>query len=307
MLTSLSFTPRSYSGEQDLQAIADLLNLCKRFDQEDLYYSVNTLKQDYSSPEFDPNRDLQLWEDTNGRLVAVGSLWMPAVQTQVEGFLGIDVHPQVRDGCLEDEILNWGTQRLQQVSQTHHLPAGLYSGCREHRTKRIAWLQRCGFTSTRCFLRMSPSLTHLPPMQLPQGFTIRDGCEGIDDPAWVDLYNQTFVDHWNFHPATLELVQHWTKDPDYMPALDLVAIDSDGTYAGFCYCHIDSGENHHLGRKEGWISSLGTRRGYRRLGLGRALLIAGLDRLQAAGMETALLGVDPQNQRGCENSRGCQW
>lgn len=43
---------------------------------------------------------------------------------------------------------------------------------------------------------------------------------------------------------------------------------------------------------------LGTRRGFRKLGLGRAMLLSGLQALQQAGVETALLGVDSENPSG---------
>src|SRR3712207_8299806 len=39
-------------------------------------------------------------------------------------------------------------------------------------------------------------------------------------------------------------------------------------------------------------------RSYRKIGLGRALLLAGLHRLKADGMETAALGVDAENPTG---------
>ena len=74
-----------------------------------------------------------------------------------------------------------------------------------------------------------------------------------------------------------------------------MAVAPNGTLAGFCGGDIDHEENALKNRKEGWIAILGTRRGYRRQGLARAMLRQGLHQLQAAGMETALLGVDTQN------------
>jgi ribosomal protein S18 acetylase RimI-like enzyme len=47
--------------------------------------------------------------------------------------------------------------------------------------------------------------------------------------------------------------------------------------------------------QDGWIADLGTRRGFRKMGLGRAMLLTGLHQLRAKGMETALLGVDSEN------------
>lgn len=55
------------------------------------------------------------------------------------------------------------------------------------------------------------------------------------------------------------------------------------------------------GRKYGWIETLGTRRGFRGIGIGRALLLAGMLRLRAEGLDTALLGVDATNPTGATN------
>ena len=43
------------------------------------------------------------------------------------------------------------------------------------------------------------------------------------------MFNQTFIDHWNHHPLTVETRKHWLTDPNYKPELDLVAIAPDGT------------------------------------------------------------------------------
>ncbi|MEQ8468744.1 GNAT family N-acetyltransferase [Coleofasciculus sp. E1-EBD-02] len=72
----------------------------------------------------------------------------------------------------------------------------------------------------------------------------------------------------------------------------------DGTYAAFCYCRVNPEENQRNGRCEGEIAVLGTRRGFRQQGLGRVMLLAGMQQLKAAGMETAKLGVDAKNLSG---------
>ncbi|PSR15583.1 GNAT family N-acetyltransferase, partial [filamentous cyanobacterium CCP3] len=128
----------------------------------------------------------------------------------------------------------------------------------------------------------------------PQGFTSRP-TTADEAVAWVELFNQSFVDHWHFTPMTLEDRQHRLTYPTYQPELDWAAVAPDSTLAGFCKGHIDHDDNAHKLRNEGWIGILGTRRGYRRLGLARAMLLQGLHQLHLAGMDTALLGVDSQN------------
>ena len=115
---------------------------------------------------------------------------------------------------------------------------------------------------------------------------------------WVDMFNWSFIDHWNHHPLNLENHRHWLASPKYKADRDLVALAPDGTYAAFCFCWIDPDDNARNNRKEGWIDILGTRRGYRKIGLGTAMLLKGMRLLKDEGMDTAVLGVDAENPSG---------
>lgn len=294
----LTLTMRPYTGDADLPKIADLLNLCARVDDLDCYASLDTLRIEYSEPSFNAAQNVRLWEDAHGELIGYAGLWLPESGEEQAGYFWFQVHPQARGDRLEAEMLHWANSRMQEEQQVRGIPMRLRSGAREHLTERRALLEHWGFTSDRCFLNMRRNLGSdqiLPEPQLPPGFTVRTIETEEDVTAWVDLYNQSFIDHWNYHPLTLEDHRHGLTHPDYRSDLDLVAIAPDGTFAALCHCFIDTAENRQLGRQEGWIGQLGTRRGFRRMGLGRAMLLTGLHRLQAAGMEVARLGVDSEN------------
>ncbi|HBK24457.1 MAG TPA: GNAT family N-acetyltransferase, partial [Planktothrix sp. UBA10369] len=81
------------------------------------------------------------------------------------------------------------------------------------------------------------------------------------------------------------------NQPNYKSELDLVAIAPTGTFAAFCKCQLNSNQI-------GWIEWLGTRRGFRKLGLGKTMLFAGLSQLQKAGATTAKLSVDADSLTG---------
>ncbi len=290
-----TLTVRPYRKDADLQPIADFLNYCEAADQRDHYFSVDDLRLEFSDPEFDPAQDLRLWEDENGQLIAFGQIWLSHNNHEADGFLWFCVHPQQK-GRLESEVLAWGEGRMRQVKQTRHLPTYLRLDCHDNQLARRALFARKGFAIERRFLTMQRSLLEpIPQPQLPPGFALDHVRGGSDIEAWVELYNQTFVDHWNYHPLTIERHQHWLAAPTYRPELDLVAIAPSHTFAAFCYCQIDEEANRKRHRSEGWIGRLGTRRGFRRMGLGRAMLLLGLQQLQLAGLRTAKLGVDTDN------------
>jgi mycothiol synthase len=297
---------RPYQGEADLHSLAHLLNTCAQADQIDSYYSIADLRSDLSEPGFDRERDLRLWHDSDGRLIAMAQIWMPktTIGNITKGFLAFQVHPQHRDHHLEFDLIAWGEVRIQAIAQERGTAASVSLGCRDYQRDRIQLYEQCGYAYERCFLRMVRSLSDpMPAPQIPENFTLSHQ-RGVEDAAaWVEAYNESFIDHWNFHPATLEEHLYWLKQSDYQPELDLVAIYQEedctnglnGKIAAFCFCQIHHEDNQHRGCKEGCIHILGTRLGFRRLGLGRAMLLTAMHKLKAAGMETARLGVDLDN------------
>ena len=287
---------RSYVGETDLEPIAHLLNTCAKFDCAERYYSASSLSAEYTEPGFDAARNLRLWEDAEGRLIAIASLWIPEAENlEASGWLTFHVHPAQRNHGLEFDIIAWGEVRMQALTTERGLFAKLYLPCRDDQNDRIKLYEACGYELERRLLRMVRSLADpIDEPLFPDGFTLSHS-RGVDDAAaWVEAHNESFSDHWGVYPLTVAEHSYWLTQPDYQPELDLVAI-ADGKIAAFCFCHIDRENNQHRPCLEGGIHILGTRRSFRRQGLGRAMLLAGLQKLKAKGMETARLGVDPEN------------
>ncbi|MBD1909518.1 MULTISPECIES: GNAT family N-acetyltransferase [unclassified Leptolyngbya] len=299
MATLSNFCRQSLSSDTELEAIADLYNLCATVDELDGGTSASELQEDFNDPCFDRDQDLQVWRDRDETLQAVATLWRPISANNREGYLHFFVHPDARGQGLENDILAWAEQRLRLLSTEPSQAVELRMGCRDTFVERIAQYEQFGCSPVRYFFRMRRSLIEpVPEPQLPDGFYIRQVDPEVDAEAWVEMFNQSFIDHWNHHPMTLEEYRYYTSMSNYDASMDFVAVSPDGTLAAFCYAQIDMQENARSGQQEGWINLLGTRRGFRRQGLGRAMLLAGLHRLVAAGMNSALLGVDVDNPNG---------
>lgn len=299
MATLTNFCRQPLSSDTELEAIADLYNLCITVDDLDGGTSVRELQEDFNDPSFDRDQDLQLWRDRTGTLRAAATLWRPSSAHNTEGYLHFCVHPEARGQGVENDAFTWAKQRLRSLAADASQPVELRMGCRDTFVERIAQYEQFGCSPVRYFFRMRRSLTDpIPAPQLPEGFHIRRVNREDDAEAWVEMFNQSFIDHWNHHPMTVEEFRYYTSVSSYDASMDFVAIASDGTLAGFCYARIDAEENARSGKQEGWINLLGTRRGFRRQGLGRALLLTGVCELAARGMDTALLGVDVDNPNG---------
>ncbi len=282
-------TMRPYTGaEADLRAMGDLLLVCRAAAPIDDYPPLAELRAllDPASPE--RKVEAALWEDGGGRPIAFAYLEPRAV-------LFFYLHPdrlpadddRRRDGIVA-EILAWASARGRAAGYEQ-----LYSPAREDDAARITLLQRHGFAPHHWVtIRMTrPLAAPLPEPQYPAGFTVRPVAGEEEVEAHVALHREAFD---SANPTVAHRLSVM-RDPEYRPDLDLVAVAPDGALAGFCLCSIGREENGRLGRSEGWVDTLGTRPAYRTLGLGRALLLTGLQRLQAGGVETAVLGTGQGN------------
>lgn len=299
---TIALNARPYAGATDAQAVCDLLNLCDAAYQLDDSYDVEGLRVELASPRLDPQRDLRLWEDGDGRLIGFGQLWIgdPNPEEPVaDGSLYMRVHPQAR-GALDDEIIAWAEARVAEVGRERGQPALVRSGAADHYAVQHELLQRHGYQVARYFFTMDRALDlPIPQAALPEGYRLFTPQGQADHVRWLDAFNMSFIDHWNHHPASLEEHMHWmSNDPHHRDDLVLLAEAPDGRVAAFCYCFINAADNQRNDRLAGWIGSLGTRRGFRKQGLGRNMLLLGLRRLKDEGMRTARLGVDAENPSG---------
>ncbi len=284
--------------DSDLSAIVELFNACEEVDQMGIWETVERLKQDLNSPSFNRAENLRLWENSGG-LIGYGSIWIDPSQTGIDGILNFRVHPTVRNQGLEEEIITWAEKRLKEATTNGKSDVKLYSGARSDRGDVINILQNLGFVAVRYFFRMRRSLTKpIDKPQFPEGFKLRTVEPEKDATLWVEMFNQTFMDHWNHHDYSLEEFLHDIQSPEYNPDLNLIAIAPDGTFAAFCESHIYPEDNKRNQRNEGWIAVLGTRREFRQQGLGRAMLLRGMQCLKTEGMDTAILIVDADNPSG---------
>jgi mycothiol synthase len=298
MLTQMTHA-RSYAGEADIARLLELFAAVRAVDPLEDAITADGLRTEFSEPGFDPARDMHFWDDADGRLVAFAQLYFPQTGDEPDAFFWYRVHPALSGSDLAEQAFAWVEQRVAEAERERNVRLKLRGFARKQETEYIALLERHGFSVARYFFRMARPLAEpIPEPVFPAGYTLTHTAGVADAARWVEVYNESFIDHYNFHPLTPELHAHWLQDSAYRPERDLVATAADGTWAAFCLCAIDPAENELNGRNEGWIRLLGTRRGHRKLGLGRAMLLAGLRRLKADGVETAVLGVDAANPTG---------
>jgi mycothiol synthase len=296
-MTTLEITARGYTGEQDLPTIVELLNRCAQASPFGEGTTADELRMEFSLPRFDPLRHLRLWEDASGALIGFGQLWIHDEAAEPDSFLWYRVRPDLRDGALDELIIAWGAEQTRTMVRERGVQLRLRTTTITTELERIAVLEHNGFGIDRYFLHMACPLEALiAEPQLPAGFTLATGPH--DPEMWAQLFNESFIDHWNHLPLSGAEVAQRKSTPMHRPELDLVAYAPDGTPAAFCLGVLDSAENVRSGRNEGTIALLGTRRDFRKRGLGRALALSGMQALRAVGADVAVLGVDADSPTG---------
>jgi mycothiol synthase len=277
--------------EINLPAIARLVQICDRFDNLSDDIGLEALHRDLNNPQLDRQNNVRCWEDATGELIGYAWLGLMPPSDILEGFLWFRIHPQARDTDLPPTLITWAETQLQ--AQAQNRPTRLRIHAAENDTYRNKLLESWGFTLTRYFFSLSRSLLDpIPKPQIPSSFTLRTSQGLAEMTTLQDLYNQSFRDHWNFHPVPLSQLRYEIDRPQYRNDLNLLAITPDQTPVAFCYSKILSDPT------TGEIAVLGVLPAYRRRGLGRSLLLESLQRLQGAAVITAKLGVDADNLSG---------
>jgi len=164
----------------------------------------------------------------------------------------------------------------------------------EHDPLRSDLLAESGYTPAEwreCQWRHS--LTQpVPEVPLPQGFTLRslEGSQDIPKRSWATwrAFNSdrpdTDYDGWEWY-------RNLQAAPLYRQDLDLVAVDPDGRIVSFSTIWYDPVT------RTGYFEPVGTDPDYQRKGLGKAVMCAGLRRLEKEGALVAAVtgGSVPAN------------
>jgi len=194
------------------------------------------------------------------------------------------VHPEARGRGIGSELLDraeaWARERGLARMHVHVVndDGRRLAEDREHKLVRYMW-------------RMEIELAaDLPEPAPPDGLAIRAYRPGADDEALHAAHEEAFADHWEFTPEPFDEWLRWRHGrSDYHPDLWWVAVDGD-EIAGAALCF---GERHF-----GWVLSLFVRRGWRRRGLGFALLQCSFRALGQRGHTHVGLEVDSENETG---------
>lgn len=157
-----------------------------------------------------------------------------------------------------------------------------------------------GFEPSRDLLQMRVALPLDEVARWPDGITVRRFLPGTDEADWLEVNNRAFGNHpeqGGWIEATLQrrMGEPWF-DPDGFLLAWSTGASSTGPpgLAGFCWTKIHPPGTEDAGLGE--IFVIGVDPDHQGTGLGRALVLGGLESLAARGVRTGLLYVDGANE-----------
>lgn len=296
---------RTYRDEKDSEAIAGLMNAAALVDDPADARTEEEVRQILSGPLVIPEENLFLFE-VRGQLVAYSRTQLEEGPHDSTFLVWGLVHPDWRRRGIGTHVMKRVEQRIhERLGEASHQTVYARAWCPLKREDRQALYRKMGYELVRYFSDMECALyeeglpVEVPEPSYPEGIAVQTLEERPDLDAVLLAVNDAFRDHWGHTDTTLEQWQHWTNDPNHCPELWFLAWDIDKDEpAGICGNGIEHERNARVGREEGWVHVLGVRRPYRKQGLGRALLLTGMQALQDEGVKWAMLSVDTENLTG---------
>ncbi|MFN2196164.1 MAG: GNAT family N-acetyltransferase [Anaerolineales bacterium] len=242
-----------------------------RFDYWRWHVNLNIVKDSLEEKIF-------LWEVESGQLAAV-------LNPEGGHDAVFQVHPTWRTSSLEAEMLETAEASLGRSTESGRRRLVVWAA-REDAARRTLLSQRGYRTEDWPEYQRRRSLDgEFPTAAVPEGYTVRALGDADELPA------RSWLSWRAFHPDEPdENYEGWQwyrniqRCPLYRQDLDIVAAAPDGTLAAFCTVWFDDVT------RTGSFEPVGTAPEHQKLGLGKAVMAAGLRRLQQLGATLATVG-----------------
>ena len=286
----MNLQARPYRDATDLAHMRRLLMAGSQANISASYMHPGCLDWDthYPPDEQENQRNLRLWERM-GEDQPTLEAW--AICSRHEGTFDLFASPALygtpAHAVVMDAYVAWAEARARAAGLKQLAPFWAM----DYDTVLERLMQARGFVEIPCdpapplFER---SLDALPPIRLPEGFTVQ-GVRNLDDGqlrARVTHgafgFNGDWDGYWARHAQFI-------GSAVYDGARDLFVRSPDGRGAAACTIWFDPVN------AVGLFEPVGTHPDFQGQGLGKAVMAEGLRRMQAAGMRRAVVGFDPNN------------
>lgn len=275
--------PRCYQSSTDLDKMLSLLQAGRAAGNGTYYVHTGDLRWWLYYPPLTVSRweHLFLWDD-------------PAAPERILGWALIDpswntfdvfTQPELRGSPQAEAMNRWAEEHIVALSRAGEDHKIRRTWIVEEDAVMNGWLQRRGFqwAEPYTYLHLTCPMKTLPPVSpLSDGFIVRSSRGEIEAEGRAAAQYGAFESSAAFD-AYVERFRNFMRSPVYNPDCDIVAVAPDGQIGAFCIIWFDA-----LNRV-GYFEPVGTHPAYQRKGLGKAVLLEALRRLQEGGMTSAVV------------------
>ncbi|HVB60467.1 MAG TPA: GNAT family N-acetyltransferase [Ktedonobacteraceae bacterium] len=281
----MDITSRPFSGSRDLELLKQfVMEIWADESYRSYLHMGDIIWNIYQNTLFDPYRNIRLWQNTQSKLL--GFALFDIGRTDFSSWT--QIHPgQQENAALYNAMLAWLDERAAEERKEDPSKDLLYNNSYDDDAPlRDALLRHNYQPGDIGMLYMYRELDGiLLDPALPQGWQVRHVAGEREFEERVAIHR----DVWHPSRVTLQAYQRLRTIPGYTPELDIVAVAPDGTFASYCICWLDP-----LNRC-GEFEPVGTRAAFRGYGIGKAVMLEGLRRLQTSGATSAIVNTHNGN------------
>ena len=279
--------PRLYRDAGDLEAIHSLLRQGRLANSHAYYVHPGDINWWLFYPQLDYDfwDSLYVWDDPHmpGQILA----W--ALISPVGSTFDVVMRPELRGSPLAWEMFSWAIGQVKSAARrVGREQIGVYWIAEEDALNR-SWLVEHGFAIASRDVHLVYDLAAPRPAgKVPDGYVVRSarGLAEVEQRAWAQ-YN-AFDNSAAFEPY-LQRFARFMQTPVYDPEWDIVVAGSDGRIGAFCIAWPDRLTG------TGLFEPVGTHPDFQRKGLGRAVMLEALDRMQQWGLREAIVTTGEDN------------
>jgi mycothiol synthase len=254
-----------------------------KLDRSGRSISKQRLAEDLGHPSFQPENDLFVAEH-GGSIIGYAAVFLEAAIKRA--ILECMIHPLHRKKGIATKLIGRAIRhaeaaesKLAQVNVPEiNLPA-----------RNL--MSRLGFKFIRHFYELKLDLNNirLPDFE-PSGYIIRS-LEPDEADKLTLIQNRAFADSWGFNPNTPDEIAYRINLSSSSPENIMMAYLKNHPI-GYCWTRILIEDNPAAGGMKGEIHMLGVDPDYRKKGIGRNVLLAGLANLKSKGVTIVKLTAD---------------
>ena len=266
----------------------------------------NEAYREYEDFRPDTMEDVEVWKkspnfDSTGRFIAeldgkpVGAVdaYIDRKRKEKMGFLRrLGVAPEFRKRGIGRRLAERAIESLKERGMK-----SVQGWTRENKVACKSLLESMGFNLVRIFSTMRRDLGIIPyNIGEHKQLNMREMKANMDDIKLLNwLGNETFKEHFDFRPDTVEETKFWVTNKPWCDIDKVFFSYLNDEPVGYVWAGIDSKFIKHKGIKRGWILSIGVLKPLRVKRIGTALMQQGMEFLKSKGMTDVELGVDDSN------------